>query len=190
MEILSFDEFRKSVLILEQDELGAGAPPPPPSPAVDTPPPPPTTPLPPPPVDFGAGSSTLPPDPNAPAPAPTEPTGLRFVFIQDAPQKKWHGEFDKDGGVKRFTVYEVSQEELEKWLTTHKDEEHAELVKAALNGKRPMPSNVYSDFKREVMDGTLGTDKGPIDVTFDSETDFDNPSTDDLTVVFLRSSKK
>jgi hypothetical protein len=182
MEILSFDEFRKSILILEQDELGAGAPPPPPSPAVDTPPPPP--------ADFGAGSSTLPPDPNAPAPAPTEPTGLRFVFIQDAPQKKWHGEFDKDGGVKRFTVYEVSQEELEKWLTTHKDEENAELVKAALNGKRPMPSNVYSDFKREVMDGTLGTDKGPIDITFDSETDFDNPSTDDLNVVFLRSSKK
>lgn len=190
MDILSFWDFKRSKLLLEQDELGTEAPPAPASPAVDTPPPPPTAPPPPPPTDFGAGSSTLPPDPNEQPVAPEQPAGMRFVFIQDAPQKKWYGEFDKDGGVKRFTVYEVLPDELAKWLAAHKDEENAELISAALAGKRPMPSSVYSDFKREVMDGTLGTDKGPIEVTFDSDTDFDNPSTADLSVVFLRSSKK
>lgn len=186
MDILSYTEFKKSRIILEQEDLGTPLPA---SPAVDTPPPAPmsTSTPPPPPADFGAG--TLPPDPNAPPLAPEEPKGMRFVFIQDAHHKKWHGEFNKDGGTKRFTVFEIMPEELDSWLTTHKDDENAEIVKAALAGKRPMPSSVYSDFKREVLDGTIGTDKGPIDIEFDSETNFDNPSTEDLSVVFLRSAK-
>lgn len=186
MEILDFDRFKKSKLILEQDDPLAGGPPPPAaSPATDTPPPPPmSTP------DLGM-SPTLPPDPNAPqAPlAVEEPKDFRFVFIQDAAQKKWYGQSDQNGGVKRFTVYQITPDDLETWLAAHKDEANSELVKAALTGKRPMPSSVYSDFKREVIDGTLGTDNGPIDVTFDSDKDFDNPATDDLSVVFLRSGK-
>jgi len=189
MEILNFDQFRtKLILEAAGDDpaaMAAGAPPPPASPVTDTPPPPPPPPAP----DLGTSPSTLPPDPNAPPPGPEEPTDLKFVFIQDAAQKKWYGIHDKAGGVKRFTVYSVSKEDLDEWLTTHKDDENKEIVTAALNGKRLMPSSVYSDFKREVTNGTLGSDKGTIDITFDSETDFDNPATEDLSVVFLKSGK-
>lgn len=183
IEILDFDTFRNTLLLEQEDPTAA---PPPASPVTDVPPPPPTpnTPSTPP-----GTNVSLPPDPNAAPPIPEEPKGSKFVFIQDAPEKKWHGQFDKNGGVKRFTVYEVMPEDLEKWLTTHKDDSDADQVNAALSGKRPMSSSIYSDFKREVTDGTLGSDKGPIDITFDSDTDFDNPSTTDLDVVFLRSKK-
>ena len=190
MEILNFDQFRTKLLLEAAGDdpaaMAAGAPPPPPSPATDVPPPPPP---PSPAPDLGTAPSTLPPDQNAPPPGSEEPTDLKFIFIQDAAQKKWHGTHDKDGGIKRFTVYSVTPEELEEWLTTHKDDENTEMVVAALNGKRPMPSSIYSDFKREVMNGTLGSDKGLMDISFDSETDFDNPSTEDLSVVFLKSGK-
>lgn len=189
MDILDFEQFQmQKQLILEQDDtLGA---PPPASPATDVPPAPTGGAMggapPPPPEDpFGA---ELPPDPNQ-QPVPEEPKPFKFVFIQDAAHKKWYGQADKDGGVKRFTVYEITQEELDKWLDMHAEDEDSEKIKASLLGKRPMPSSVYSDFKKEVLSGDIGTDKGPIDITFDSDTDYDNPATDDLSVVFLRSSK-
>ena len=58
---------------------------------------------------------------------------------------------------------------------------------AALAGRRPMPQDVYSTFKKEVVAGDLGTDKGIIDIKFDSDSNFSNPSTSDLEVVFLKS---
>lgn len=181
MEILGFKEYR---LLLEQED--PTAPPPPASPATDMPPTP-TTPATPP--DLGTSPSTLPPDPNAAPPTPEEPQDMKFIFIQDAAGKKWHGEHDKNGGAKKFTVYGVSKEDLEKWLTAHKMDAKSDKVEAALTGKREMPSSVYSEFKKEVVGGELGTDKGTIDITFDSENNFDNPSTTDLDVVFLKPAK-
>jgi len=187
MDILDFEQFKKQKqLILEADDT-MGATPPPASPAMDMPPTPTTPPAPIGDPNTGLGME-LPPDPMA-LPIPEKPKPYKFVFIQDAAHKKWYGRVDKEGGVKRFTVYELTDEELQKWIDGHVSEEDPEKIKAALIGKRVMPSSIYSDFKREVLGGELGTDKGPIDITFDSDTDYDNPATDDLHVVFLRSSK-
>ena len=142
------------------------------------------------PSDLGTAPSALPPDPNAPPVNPTAPPGKKFVFIQDAHVKKWHGDSDNEGGTKRFTEYEISDEELATWLEAHDDDDQAEIIKAALDGKRPMPQDVYLQFKKEVLDGTLGSDKGSIDVTFDSDKNFDNPTTANLEVVFLKSTKE
>lgn len=188
MEIFDFNQFR-TILILEQDDptaVAASPPPPPPSPAGDVPPPPPSSPG----SQFPSTEPLIGGDQTGQTP-PTAPTiqPFKFVFIQDAPHKKWYGVHDKDGGIKRFTVYEVVPDELEKWIEAHEHGEHADLIKAALSGKRHMPSSAYSYFKKEVINGSLGSDLGPIDIKFDSETDFDNPSTEDLEVVFLKSKK-
>lgn len=185
MDILDFAQFKKALLILE-DTMGKTVPPA--SPAMDMPPTAPAAPGTNPTQDMGLGME-LPPDPNVAPPVPEEPKPFKFVFIQDAAHKKWYGQADKDGGIKRFSVYEVMPDELESWITNHSQDEDTNLIQAALNGKRPMPSSVYSDFKREILSGSLGADKGPIDITFDSDTDYDNPATDDLGVVFLRSTK-
>lgn len=180
MEILGFREFQ--LLLEDVDPLTT-------APAVGTDMPAPTPP-PPPAPDLGTGApSDLPPDPNAAPTTQTAPTELKFVFIQEAPLKKWHGEFDKNGGTKKFTVFGVSPEDLTKWLEAHNSDSDVNVVKAALFGKRAMPASLYHDFKREVETGELGTDKGSIDITFDSDKDFDNPATDDLDVVFLKSTK-
>jgi hypothetical protein len=172
--LLEFKEFK---LLLEDDPApapdAAAAPPPPPPPAAAPPPPPPMP-------DMGG----LPP-----APAPTAPTGpgtIKFVFIGDAHDKKWHGNHDSDGGTKRFTQYEIAPDDLTKWLEVHQFDKDKDLVLAALSGKRSMPKEVYLKFKEEVKEGDLGTDKGTIDISFDSDTDFSNPSTTDLEVVFLK----
>ena len=182
MRILEFKEFRR--LILEDDPAPAADPaaamPPPPDPAAAMPPPPP------PPVDMGMPAA-LPPDPNAAPAGPTSTTGLKFIFIQDAENKKWHGSHNEDGGTKRFTQYEVSPDDLTKWLEVHKLDKEKDLVLAALAGRRPMPDTVYSTFKKEVIDGGLGTDKGPLDIKFDSADNFSHPSTTDLDVDFLKS---
>jgi hypothetical protein len=183
MDILGFDEFK---LLLEAEDPLSATPSLPASPASDVPPPSTPTPAP---SDLGTAPAALPPDPNAPAAGPEEPTGKKFIFIQDAHLKKWHGDSDNEGGTKRFTEYEVSDEELGKWLETHDDDDQAELIKAALDGKRPMPQSVYHKFKKEVLDGTLGADKGTIDVIFDSDKNYDNPTTSNLDVVFLKSTK-
>jgi hypothetical protein len=170
---------------LEADDPNTTAPA---SPAMDTPPiaaPPSQAPS-----DLGTAPSSLPPDPTTPAaPVTTGLSGRKFVFIQDAHVKKWHGEHDAEGGIKRFTEYEVSDEDLDKWLTAHKFDDKMDLVKTALSGKRPLPPSIYHDFKKEVIAGSLGADKGSIDITFDSDKNFDNPSTTDLDVVFLKSVK-
>ena len=182
MRILEFKEFK--TLLLE-DEPAAAIPPP--APAAEIPPPPPDMgmpPIPPSPPDLGAG---LPPDPNA-VPVPlAATTSPKFIFIQDAENKKWFGSHDGQGGVKRFTQYEIDPEALTKWLEVHKMESDKDLVMAALAGRRDFPANIYSEFKEEVKNGLLGVDKGTIDVTFDSDDNFKNPSTDDLEVVFLKS---
>jgi hypothetical protein len=66
-------------------------------------------------------------------------------------------------------------------------ESDKDLVMAALAGRRDFPANIYSEFKKEVTDGLLGVDKGTVDVTFDSDDSFKNPTSDNLEVVFLRS---
>jgi hypothetical protein len=180
MRILEFKEFKNLLL---EDEPAA-----PPAPDAAIPPPPPPPPAPniamPPPPDMGAG---LPPDPNAPPVTPAATTSLKFIFIQDAENKKWFGAHDGQGGVKRFTQYEIEPEALTKWLDVHKMESDKDLVIAALAGRRDFPANIYSEFKEEVKDGLLGVDKGTVDITFDSDDNFDNPSSDNLEVVFLRS---
>lgn len=189
MRILEFKEFKN--LLLEDDPAAppadAAAPPPPADAAA--PPPPPAgaaAPPPPPPMDPGAPPA-LPGDPNAAPAGPAAPTGLKFIFIQDAENKKWHGAHTEDGGTKRFTQYEVTPDELTKWLEVHKFDKEKDLVLAALAGRRPMPETVYTTFKKEVIDGELGTDKGIVDIKFDSDENFNNPSTTDLEVVFLKS---
>jgi hypothetical protein len=181
MRILEFKEFRR--LILEDEPAPAADPaaamPPPPDPAAAMPPPPP-------PMDMGMPAA-LPPDPNAAPAGPTSTTGLKFIFIQDAENKKWHGSHGEAGGTKRFTQYEVSPDDLTKWLEVHKLDKEKDLVLAALAGRRPMPETVYSTFKKEVIDGDLGSDKGTLDIKFDSDDNFSHPSTTDLEVVFLKS---
>jgi hypothetical protein len=179
MRILEFKEFRR--LLLEDDPAPApaAAPPPPPADPIAAMPPPP-------PADMGMPGA-LPPDPNAAPAGPTAPTGLKFIFIQDAENKKWHGSHGEDGGTKRFTQYDVTPDELTKWLEVHKLDTDKDLVLAALAGRRPMPENVYSTFKKEVLSGDLGSDKGTLDIKFDSDDNFSHPSTTDLEVVFLKS---
>lgn len=185
MRILEFKEFKN--LLLEDEP--AAIPPPAPEAAIPPPPPPALDmaipPMPPPP-DMGAG---LPPDPNAQPVTPASTTSLKFIFIQDAENKKWFGSHDGQGGVKRFTQYEIGPEALTKWLETHNMESNKDLIMAALAGKRPMPNSVYSTFHKEVTSGIVRdcTDKGTVDVTFKSDDNFKNPTSDNLEVVFLRS---
>jgi len=180
MRILEFKEFKNLLL---EDEPAA-----PPAPDAAIPPPPPPPPAPdmamPPPPDMAAG---LPPDPNAPPVTPAATTSPKIIFIQDAENKKWFGAHDGQGGVKRFTQYEIEPEALTKWLEVHKMESDKDLVMAALAGRRDFPANIYSEFKEEVKGGLLGVDKGTVDVTFDSDDNFKNPTSDNLEVVFLRS---
>ena len=183
MRILEFKEFK--TLLLEDEPAAV----PPTTPEAAIPPPPPASdmampPMPPSPPDLGAG---LPPDPNAVPVPPAATTSPKFIFIQDAENKKWFGSHDGQGGVKRFTQYEIDPEALTKWLEVHKMESDKDLVMAALAGRRNFPANIYSEFKEEVKNGLLGVDKGTVDITFDSDDNFKNPSTPDLDVVFLRS---
>lgn len=181
MRILEFKEFKN--LLLEDEPAAI----PPPAPDAAIPPPPPAAPdmgMPPPAPDMAAG---LPPDPNAAPVAPSANTSPKFIFIQDAENKKWFGSHDGQGGVKRFTQYEIDPEALTKWLEVHKMESDKDLVMAALAGRRNFPANIYSEFKEEVKNGLLGVDKGTVDITFDSDDNFNNPSTPDLDVVFLKS---
>ena len=179
MRILEFKEFK--TLLLEDELTDAAAAPP--APEAAPPPPAPDMAIPPAP-DMGAG---LPPDPNAAPVTPAATTSPKFIFIQDAENKKWFGSHDGQGGVKRFTQYEIEPEALIKWLEAHKMESDKDLVMAALAGRRNFPANIYSEFKEEVKDGLLGIDKGTVDITFDSDDNFNNPSTPDLDVVFLKS---
>lgn len=177
MKILGYNDFK---LILEADEPApAGAAPTDAGAALAPPPPPPPAPSP----DLGGGATP----PAGGGATPPVTTDMKFVFIQDADKKEWRGHHDKDGGSKRFTVYKVTQEELTKWLDVHKLDKDNDLVMAALAGRRKMPQDTYKEFKKEVINGTLGSDQGAIDITFDSDSDLSNPSTDDLDVVFLRS---
>lgn len=180
MRILEFKEFK--TLLLEDELTDAAAAPPAPDAAAA--PPAPDAAIPPPAPDMGAG---LPPDPNAAPVTPTATTSPKFIFIQDAENKKWFGSHDNQGGVKRFTQYEIDPEALTTWLKAHKMESDEKAVIAALAGRRDLPANIYSEFKEEVKNGLLGVDKGTIDVTFDSDDNFKNPSTEDLEVVFLKS---
>jgi hypothetical protein len=127
MRILEFKEFKNLLL---EDEPAA-----PPAPDAAIPPPPPPPPAPdmamPPPPDMAAG---LPPDPNAPPVTPAATTSPKIIFIQDAENKKWFGAHDGQGGVKRFTQYEIDPEALTKWLEVHKMESDKDLVMAALAG--------------------------------------------------------
>ena len=116
MRILEFKEFKN--LLLEDEPAAI----PPPAPDAAIPPPPPAAPdmgMPPPAPDMAAG---LPPDPNAAPVAPPANTSPKFIFIQDAENKKWFGSHDGQGGVKRFTQYEIDPEALTKWLEVHKME--------------------------------------------------------------------
>lgn len=189
VKILEFKEFKRRLRLINEaegdtpDAADAPAAAPPPAPAAPTPAPVP---------DMGgapAATGELPPDPNA-APASPAAAGMKFVFIEDAKKKKWYGHHDEDGGTKRFTQYAIENDAaLTDWLKVHGYEKDAELVKAALAGKKPMPANIYDDLKREVEDGKLGIDKGTIDIKFDSEKDLDNPSTSDVEVGFVKTSK-
>ena len=181
MRILEFKEFK--TLLLEDELTDAAAAPPAPD-AATPPPPAPDSAIPPPSPDMGAG---LPPDPNAAPVTPAATTSLKFIFIQDAENKKWFGTHDGQGGVKRFTQYEIEPAALTAWLVAHKMESNEKTVMAALAGRRDFPANIYSEFKEEVKDGLLGVDKGKVDVTFDSDDNFNNPTSDNLEVVFLRS---
>lgn len=179
VKILEFKEFKNRLRLTEQDEITPDPADAPAAPEAPVPAPAPIeAPL--------APAGELPPDPNAQPPAPAAPDEMKFVFIDDAPKKKWHGNHDENGGVKRFTQYAVTKDDLNKWIDVHEFEESNSLIITALSGKREMPTDVYKKFKSEVIDGTLGVDKGTIDITFDSDKKFDNPSTSNLEVVFLK----
>jgi hypothetical protein len=184
VRILEFKEFKQLLEADETDAAGLTAPaseppagpPPPPTPEVAAP-------------DFGIPPPDAAPVDAAPAEPTAEPTPadeMKFVFIQDAKSKKWHGHHGLDGGVKKFTQYSVTADEITKWLDVHKFDADKDVVMASLVGKREMPEDVYSTFKKEVQDGSLGSDKGSIDIKFDSDSNFNNPSTTDLNVVFLK----
>ena len=187
VKILEFKEFKKKLALIREaegdtpDAADAPAAPPAPAPAPAAPAAP----------DMGAPAPApggeLPPDPNAAPPTPNAEGDMRFVFIDDAEKKPWHGNHDADGGTKRFTQYSITKDDLTKWLDAHEFEKDQELIMAAFTGKREVPEKVYSILKKEVKSGMLGTDKGTLDIKFDSDKKFDNPSTTDLNIVFLKS---
>jgi len=187
VKILEFKEFKRQLGLLLEAEGDTPDAADAPAAAPATPPPAPAPPAP----DFGAPApgGELPPDPAAQPPVPNAESEARFVFIDDAKDKPWHGNHDENGGTKSFTQYSVTPEDLAKWLDVHEFENDAELVNAAIAGKREMPEKVYVILKNEVKKGTLGTDKGTIDIKFDSDSNFSNPSTSDLNVVFLKTDK-
>ena len=186
VKILEFNEFKRNLKLIREAEGdtpdAADAPAAAPSPAAPAAPAAPDMGMPAP-----APGGELPPDPNAAPPAPGAEGDMRFVFIDDAKKKPWHGNHDEDGGTKRFTQYSITNDDLTKWLDAHEFEKDQELIIAAFTGKRDIPEKVYQILKKEVKDGMLGTDKGTIDIKFDSDTKFNNPSTTDLNIVFLKS---
>jgi len=141
--------------------------------------------VPPPPPNMEAG---LPPDPNAQPVTPAATTSQKFIFIQDAKNKKWFGSHDDQGGVKRFTQYQIDPTDLTKWLEVHGMESHKDLVMVALTGTRDLPDHIYKELKKEVTNGMLGVDKGTVDVTFSSDTDFKKYTVDNLAVGCVKSS--
>ena len=177
MEILSFEKFK---LLLEADEaVPPTEPAPDPAPAADlsAPPPPPDlggTP----PFDPLAGA-TLPPDPNAPAPT-AGASVFKVVFLDSA--KPWHSKYADGGGVKRYKEYEISQADLDKWVTDSKLDANKDDLSQAISGKKQIDKNLFDKLKAAATSNKLGKDRGDVDVDYDTK---QIPSTAKLDLVFI-----
>ena len=187
MEILSFEKFR---LILEAEgDPNAPAGQPPTTPPADAGTPPqadttaPTTPPPGPDIGMPAPNpfdqSALPADPNTPI--QQGPPPFKLVFLD--PDRPWHINYSEGGGVKRFTEYEISQDDFNKWITdSNLDSKKAEILDY-ISAKAPMPKDIYDKLKSQFIDKKIGVDKGEIDVEYDSKK---SPSTNKLDVNFIK----
>ena len=184
MEILSFENFK---LILEAEgDLNAGTPP-----AGAETPPPTDAPAPdlgapasldlgaPPPMGGDLGAPALPPDPNAPI--QTGPPPIRMAFLD--PSEPWHSEYSNGGGVKRFTEYEISQADLDKWITDSKLDAKKEEFMKAVSAKEPMARDLYDKLKSDFIAKKIGVNKGDIDIEYDNKK---IPSTSNLEVNFIK----
>jgi hypothetical protein len=180
MEILSFDKFK---LLLEADEAAPAAEPaaepaPPADPIASTPPPP----MP----DLGGApmsdplaGATLPPDPNAPAPT-AGASVFKVVFLDS--EKPWHSKYADGGGVKRYKEYEISQADLDKWITDSKLDANKDALSQAIGGKNPIEKTLFDKLKAAANSNKLGKDRGDVDVDYDTK---QIPSTAKLDLIFV-----
>jgi hypothetical protein len=180
MEILSFDKFK---LLLEADEAAPAAEPaaepaPPADPIASTPPPP----MP----DLGGApmsdplaGATLPPDPNAPTPT-AGASVFKVVFLDS--EKPWHSKYADGGGVKRYKEYEISQADLDKWITDSKLDANKDALSQAIGGKNPIEKTLFDKLKAAANSNKLGKDRGDVDVDYDTK---QIPSTAKLDLIFV-----
>lgn len=193
MEILSFEKFRL-ILEAEGDPNGPAGQPASGQPAASAPPSegdPASTPVSTPTDSSQMGGtdpnspspfdqSALPDDPNVPI--QQGPPPFRMVFLD--PDRPWHTRYDDGGGVKRFTEYEISQDDFTKWLTDSKLDAKQDEIMQYMTAKKPMPADLYDKLKKQFADNKIGVNKGQIDVEYDSHK---GPSTSKLDVNFIKS---
>lgn len=184
MKILDFETYRRKLLLEAEGDAPEAPAEPAPAPEAPAEPAPASTPPPPPmpdsaPIDMG---STLPPDPNAPAAAPAGSGTIKLVIIDS--DKKWHTKYSDGGGVKRYPEYEVTQAEIDKWITDSGLTDKAADINAAISGKKSLESDVLDKLKKSLNTKSFGKDRGEVDITFDANV---HPSTSDLELIFVKS---
>ena len=124
--------------------------------------------------------ATLPPD--AAAPIVTDKSSIVRLVLLDK-DKEWHSGYDDGGGVKRFTEYEITLPDLDKWVTDNGLDAEKDKITQAIQGKKPMPDAVYDKLRKSLRADTIGKDRGDIDIDYDSK---NVPSTGDLDVIFVK----
>lgn len=131
--------------------------------------------------EFGMGV-----DPNAAPAAAPEPKKYTFVFI-DA-DKPWAAEYPTGGGIKKYKRYEVTEENLTKWIEESKLTERADDIKAALTGEKDFEKSEFYRFKQALRDKTLDyKELGELDVEYGDDM---TPYTGNLDVTFLKAHKE
>lgn len=180
MEILSFEKFR---LLMEADEATppAEAPVEAPAPEPTPAPEPSSAPMPP---DMGGSTDPLagmelPADPNAPAQS-TASADSRIVFLDS--DKGWHSKYTDGGGVKRYTEYQISQADLDKWITDSKLDANKDDIQQAIMGKKALSLDTFNKLKSAFSSGKLGKNRGDIDIEYDNKM---VPSTNKLEIIFV-----
>lgn len=125
-------------------------------------------------------SATLPPDPNQPIPQANS-TEIKFVMLD--PDKEWHSEYDDGGGVRRFSEYEVTQSDLDKWIEDNGLSAEKDKIIKAFKGDIGLSRELFDKLKKSLNSEELGKNLGDLDIEYDEK---DDPSTGELEVVFIK----
>lgn len=125
-------------------------------------------------------SATLPPDPNQPIPQ-ANPTEIKFIMLD--PDQEWHSEYDDGGGVRRFSEYEVTQSDLDKWIEDTGLFAEKDKIMKAFQGDKGLSLEIFDKLKKSLNSEELGKNLGDLDIEYDENGD---PSTGELEVVFIK----